>query len=70
MLKEESVSLTVKELVFVPVPAASGPLSINFRGSSYDLAVGSFSAYPATNSVIIRSLGAMYEFVSFPFLSV
>jgi hypothetical protein len=47
----------------VPVSAASGPLSVNFRATSYDLAVGSFSAYPSTNSVIIRSLGAIFEMV-------
>jgi hypothetical protein len=47
----------------VPIPAASGPLSINFRATSYDLAVGSFSAYPSTNSVVIRSLGAIFEMV-------
>lgn len=56
-MRDRAISITIKEQFFVSFVAGAAAANYNIRPSSIDAAAGGFSAYAASNSSTIRTLG-------------
>ncbi len=64
------MTLTIRDYSKATFIAGANDKNYNFRSTSSDIAAGSFTTYAGTNTGLFFALGAAFNLVSFPSLTV